>query len=320
MSMRENNSATLSRPLGVTAIAVVWTLFGVFEIWESYFDWNAASGGLTAVEDGAADIAAAVNTVIALVLLIQLACIVGLFRMRNWARRGGRFLAVLFLLSSSFAVYAFFGEDSDASAASGMLDAVSFAFSLWAWIYLGRREVVARFMLADGKSAQESAGELLGVTIIAAVWTLFGIVGLSYLVWNVASGEWKTDFGITTLIFVSVFCFVQLTCAVGLFRMQNWARWWVRLVSSLGTLSFVVSYVNVLFGAYVNVIFGEDFALKAATFIFLLWTWFYLSRREVVARFMFADGKNAQETADEIETLRSKKHRGQDSQSGKGGL
>ena len=163
----------------------------------------------------------------------------------------------------------------------------------------------------------------LGVTAIAAVWMLFGIVGLSHLVWNVASGEWETDFGVT-LLFGAVSCFVQLACAVGLFRMQNWARWWVRLFTALGALSFLASYVYLLFGGDSGA--GESgWVLEAAAFIFLLWTWFYLGRREVVARFMFADGKNAQETADEfidgqIETLRSEKHRGQDSQSGKGGL
>ena len=163
----------------------------------------------------------------------------------------------------------------------------------------------------------------LGVTVIAAVWMLFGIVGLSHLIWNVASGEWETDFGVT-LLFGAVSCFVQLACAVGLFRMQNWARWWVRLFTALGALSFLASYVSPLFGEDSGA--GElGWVLEAAAFIFLLWTWIYLGRREVVARFMFADGKNAQETADEfidgqIETLRSEKHRGQDSQSGKGGL
>ena len=151
--MRENNLATLSRPLGVTVIAVVWTLLSVFGIWgASYFIWHAVSGGLTAVESGEPGVVIGTNVAVVLVFLIQLAFSVGLFRMRNWARRVVRFFAALTVLTFLFDIfyYASFGEDLGSGAANWTRNTVTALFDLWAWFYLGRQAVVACF-LQSGK-------------------------------------------------------------------------------------------------------------------------------------------------------------------------
>ena len=227
MSMRENNSATLSRPLGVTAIAVVSILLGclalsLLVIYLTGDQWQAdlahPSAGIQRIillgflcfvvmicGDRLLLPAVAVVSIllgclalsllviyltggqwqaalaypsagIQITILLGFLCVApmvcggGLLCMKEWARRGARAcIASLSMFESACVLWYFiyFGSLQDAIALMtaywglSIFIAALFIFQLWAWFYLGRREVVARFMLTEGDNMPETADEFL---------------------------------------------------------------------------------------------------------------------------------------------------------------
>ena len=165
MSMRENNSATVSRPLGVTAIAVVSILFGCLALppfviyltgqWQA--DLAYPSAGIRKI------------ITLGLLCFVPLICGGGLLCMQEWARRGARIGIAAFSMFEPACVlwFIYFGSLQDAIALMtaywglSIFIAALFIFQLWAWFYLGRREVVARFMLTEGDNMPETADEFL---------------------------------------------------------------------------------------------------------------------------------------------------------------